>query len=151
MSILKIVIYPNNILKTKCKKVKDFSKVQSLINNMSNTLDNSRGVGLAANQTGENKQIIVVKSEIYKDRILINPRILEVEGVIRYEEGCLSIPNYRAYIKRYNKITIEAFDREGDNIIEKFEGFESIVIQHEIDHLNGLTIIDRYGYSQLIT
>ncbi|MCP4693200.1 MAG: peptide deformylase, partial [Desulfobacterales bacterium] len=75
---------------------------------------------------------------------LINPRIVEREGRVTSEnEGCLSIPEYRSNVKRYASVAVEAFDRSGEPVRIETDGFHSIVLQHEIDHLNGVLFIDR--------
>jgi peptide deformylase len=111
--------------------------------------DKPHVVGLSANQVGINKSICVVDMGIghktYSDlHVLINPRIIKYsKDTIEYPEGCVSIPNVRGFVKRYKRVTIKALDRFGNKIIFELEYWPAVLLQHEIDHLNGKLFIDK--------
>jgi peptide deformylase len=140
-----IVTYPNPILKKKSKDIASFNSegIDEIVSRMIVTLRASQGVGLAAPQIGKSLNLIVV---LTKDSPLpiINPRItgksiLKNEG----EEGCLSIPGVWGLVKRHNSIKVEGFNPAGEKIRISAKGFFARVIQHEIDHLNGILFIER--------
>ncbi len=142
MSILKIIKYPNNILRKKTKKVKIFdNNIKNIIYNMFDTIKYYKGIGLASNQVNIKKSIITININYIKI-ILINPKIIYKKNKIKTKEGCLSIPNKIFKTKRYNKIILSSYNLKGKKITYKYKGLISICIQHEIDHLNGKLIID---------
>ncbi len=148
MSDLKIKTYPDKILKKNAIQITDINgKIQTLIDNIVDTMYCASGVGLAAPQVGESKRIIVVDvSEIEKKcslMILLNPKIVYNEGEVVYEEGCLSVPQFKAEIERYERVFVKAINREGNPIEIEGTGLLSRALQHEIDHLNGLLFIDK--------
>jgi peptide deformylase len=121
--------------------------LQQLIDNMGVTMYNAPGVGLAAIQVGVNKQVLVYdvapNDESRRLNVLINPKIVSTEGQILSEnEGCLSVPDYRAHVKRAARILVEGVDRDGNPQRIEAEAMLAIVLQHEIDHLNGTLFID---------
>lgn len=143
--ILPILKYPNVILKKKAKKIKDIKnpEIRELILNMLETLKDASGLGLAAPQVGQSVRLCIIRLN-GKTYVLINPKIRSKS--IRkeiLEEGCLSFPGKYLPIKRHKKIKISAEDRKGNKIILKAEGLLARAIQHEIDHLDGILIIDR--------
>ena len=157
MEIKKIVTYPNDILTTPTKKT-TLKKAQPLAVELFKTLNKEGGLGLSANQIGENKSVCVVN--VTNPFFLLNPKIVKKEKEIVYKEGCLSIPDRFVRTNRYEKIWVEA-DNVDDRMYfgsskEKKYDFktnsytandllvlEAVCVQHEIDHLNGLTIFDR--------
>ncbi len=145
MTILNIVKYPEKILFQVAEKVnsKEIDQYQSLIKNMIETIQ-GRGLGLAAPQVNVSKRIIIYRGDNNDTKVLINPTITISKGKITSElEGCLSIPNIRRDVKRARIITVEGLDRKGNPVkIEPWKRVTSIVLQHEIDHLNGITILD---------
>lgn len=149
MSILKVLKYPHPILREVCEPVTTWdSGLQKLIDNMTETMYAAPGaVGLAANQIGETARLIILDvtskttREAYK--VLINPTIVEASRNKTMREGCLSFPEYLANIKRATKVTFTAFDRDGQLQTYTVQGLEAIAIQHEIDHLDGVLMIDR--------
>ena len=150
MSILKIIKYPEPILKEMCEPVEKISKeLEKLLDDMAETMYAAPGLGLAAPQVGVLKRVIVVdvssKEEGQKRELfqIINPKISKKEGAIEYEEGCLSIPNFYQIMKRAEKIVIEGLDKKGKQISIEAEGLLAICLQHEIDHLDGKLIIDK--------
>ena len=149
MAIKEIVIYPNDILSTPTKKT-DLETAQKIAVDLFKTLNAEGGLGLSANQIGEDKSVCVVN--VTEPFFLQNPKIVKKEKEIIYKEGCLSIPNKMITTKRYERIEVEADNVEGtmvfgpekDNQVDNdLLVLESVCVQHEIDHLNGLTIYDR--------
>lgn len=157
MAVLEIKKYPEKILREKAFPVKEFnSGLQRFIDDMIETMYAALGVGLAANQVGIQKQVIVidVSSREVVDVasppessliVLINPEIIASEGETEIEEGCLSLPGYMTVIKRAEKVRVRGLDRHGKPIEIEGTGLLSRALQHEIDHLNGLLLIDRIG------
>ena len=148
MSILEVVTYPDKFLAQPTKAVENIDgKIQKIIDNMAETMYNAPGAGLAAIQVGFDKSIIVFDSlpgETEKSlQVLLNPKIIEKEGeIISENEGCLSVPEFRSDVKRSSLALVEGFDRDGKPLRFEVEGYLAIVLQHEIDHLNGILIID---------
>jgi len=148
MPILEIRKYPEKILKEKAAPVESIdSHLQHLIDDMIETMHVLRGLGLAANQVGISKRLSVIDTSIREEKIpiivLINPVIIEKEGMIEAEEGCLSIPGYMTTIKRAERVYVRGLNREGKTIEIEGIGLLARALQHEIDHLDGLLFIDR--------
>jgi len=148
MSILDIVTYPDDFLRHPTTDVDSIDgKLQKLIDDMAQTMYLAPGIGLAAIQVGIDKSLLIFDvappDEERNLHVLINPEIVEKEGNILSEnEGCLSVPDYRANVKRAERVLVDAYDREGKQIRLEAEGFLAIVLQHEIDHLRGTLFID---------
>ncbi|MGB9787254.1 MAG: peptide deformylase [Dictyoglomus turgidum] len=131
------------ILKIKAKKVEKIDeKVKNLVRDMIETMKFSNGVGLAAPQVGESLRIIVVDYE-ENPIAFINPEILEMDGEVLDYEGCLSVPGVEVPIKRAERIIFKAQDLQGRTKRYKAKGLLARVIQHEVDHLEGILILDR--------
>ncbi len=149
MAILEILTYPNKFLSQPTKPVTDIDEeIRNLIEDMAATMYEAPGIGMAAIQVGYDKSLLVYdvspRDEERSLQVLINPRIVSSEGTtISEEEGCLSVPDFKADIKRAVSILVEALDREGKPLRIEAEGLLAIVLQHEIDHLNGILFIDR--------
>jgi len=148
MPILEIRKYPEKILKEKAAPVESIdSHIQHLIDDMIETMHALRGLGLAANQVGITKRLSVIDTSIREEKrpiiVLINPVIIEKEGMIEAEEGCLSIPGYMTTIKRAERVYVRGLNREGKTIEIEGTGLLARALQHEIDHLDGLLFIDR--------
>lgn len=148
MAIREIRKYPEPVLKKKAAPVTSFAEdLQRLIDDMVETMYAAPGVGLAAPQVGVSQRLAVIdissREENYPLIILINPSILKSEGEMEFEEGCLSIPEYTAKVKRAEQLIVGCKDREGNQIEIEAGGLLAIAIQHEIDHLDGLLFIDR--------
>lgn len=148
MAILEIKRYPDKVLKVKAAPVKIIdSSIQNLIDNMIETMYAAQGVGLAAPQVGVSLRIIVVDVSTKEKGsgliVILNPEVISAQGEIDEEEGCLSIPDYKAHIKRAETITIRGLNREGKEIVVEGKGLLARALQHEIDHLEGTLIIDR--------
>lgn len=150
MAILEIRKYPDSILREKTAQVSEFgADLQKLIDDMIETMYSAPGIGLAANQVGVSKQLAVIdvggQDEKSSLMVLINAEIVHREGETASEEGCLSVPGYTTVVKRSEKVSVKALDRHGDPF--EIEGVELLAraLQHEIDHLNGILLIDRIG------
>jgi peptide deformylase len=116
-------------------------EVRRLIDDMYETMDAARGVGLAANQVGVARRVAVVDAD--EDRFaMIDPVILESEGRAAAEEGCLSIPEIYGDVSRPERVVIEATDRDGNRYRKEATGLKARAIQHEIDHLDGILFLD---------
>jgi len=143
MAVREIVLLGDPILRQKAKRVTRFDQsIQRLIDDMIETLKAAPGLGLAAPQVGVPLRIVVtdVDDEV---TVLCNPEIVEMEGEYEPEEGCLSIPGYVANVKRAVRVTTKAKNRRGKEIKIKADGLLANVIQHEVDHLDGILFIDR--------
>ena len=149
MNELRIHTYPDSFLKQTAKPVENIDgKLQDIIDRMAQTMYEAPGVGLASIQVGVDKSILVYdigpRDEMRELHVLINPKIISSEGeILSEDEGCLSVPDYRADVKRAESILMEGVDRDGNPLRFDAEGLLAIVLQHEIDHLNGTLFIDR--------
>jgi len=146
---LKIYTFPSPVLKKKVQPVVNIDgKLQQIIEAMAQTMYQAKGLGLAAPQVGIDARFFIYdvreKDAPNQLSVLINPRIVEAEGeIISSNEGCLSVPDYRSDVKRFERILVEGVDRNGAPLRFELEGFPAIVMQHEIDHLEGILFIDR--------
>ncbi len=149
MAIMKILAYPDQFLREPVKPVdKIDDPLQEIIEDMADTMYDAPGVGLAAIQAGIDRSIIVYDAEAdleaRKFEVLINPKIIEYHGVtISENEGCLSVPDFRCDVRRAERIIVEGLDRDGKHMKFEVEGTPAVILQHEIDHLNGILFIDR--------
>jgi peptide deformylase len=166
MSILGILKYPDPFLKTLAAPVGSVDEsIGTLIDDMFETMYRYRGIGLAAVQVGVGRRVIVLdvpeldmaedldaapdtpdEEPAERPRLvlsLVNPEIIESDGKITYEEGCLSVPGVNADVHRADHVKVTALNRDGSKIEMEATGLLSIVIQHEIDHLDGILFIDR--------
>lgn len=145
MSVLDIKKYPDPILKKKAKKILTITEeTLKLVSDMIETLKVCSGVGLAAPQVGFSLQLCIIMPLPNEPAlILFNPVIKSVKGRQVMEEGCLSIPGVTLDVKRFDKITIEALNIKGKKIEMEAGELLSRIIQHELDHLNGVLIFDR--------
>lgn len=147
MTIRKIRTYPDDILRKKALPVENFTgETNTLIDEMIETMYKASGIGLAAPQVGESHRIIVIDSKWRENGqtviVIINPEIVEAEGVIDSEEGCLSVPKHLATIKRSENILVKGFDRRLKPFEMECSGLLARVVQHEVDHLNGILFFD---------
>lgn len=150
MAVREIVKYPEKVLREKTLQVTDCdSELQKLIDDMIETMYAAPGVGLAANQVGVSKQVAVIDVSVRDEKspliVLVNPEIIHLEGEIEAEEGCLSVPDYTTVLKRALKVCVKGLDRHGKPVEREAEGLLARALQHEIDHLNGILLIDRIG------
>jgi peptide deformylase len=148
MSIQKIYQYPESVLRKETEKVATFdNNLASLVEDMAETMYDAPGIGLAAPQIGKSIKLIVVDTSEDKEgereyMPLINPEIITHEGSQVDEEGCLSVPELTANVKRYLKVTVAYQDLQGQPQELSTEDRFAVVLQHEIDHLNGILFID---------
>ena len=148
---LKIRIYPDPVLRKKSLKAgKIDSKTRELVENMLETMYASQGIGLSAPQVGVLKRISVVDIGDKEKRVFINPQIVKKKGRVMSCEGCLSIPGEYLEIKRSEKITVEALNENGEKFTIEADGLLARCIQHEIDHLDGILILDRISFWERI-
>jgi len=154
MAIKKIITFPNPVLREKAKKITVFDdELKRLAADMGETMYDAPGVGLAANQIGIARQIIVVdisREENEKKYIaLVNPVISDGEGSETGEEGCLSVLEFESKVKRFKKIHVTALDLEGKEMNFDAEDRFARIIQHEVDHLHGKLFIDHISRLKL--
>ncbi len=148
MAILEIVKYPHVVLKKRCEKVERIDEdVAKLIQDMRETMYAASGIGLAACQVGVSRKVIVLDvSPLETSKgffAIINPEIISDEGEVEHEEGCLSVPDCSEKVKRKEKVFVRGVSPEGKEIEISATGILAIALQHEIDHLNGILILDR--------
>ena len=153
MAILPIVTYDDDVLRKKTKPVEKITdELQTLIDDMFETMYNSSGVGLAAPQVGELIQLFVMDADAITDEleetnlgpmVFINPEIVELSGdKVKMEEGCLSIPDVRDDVKRPLNVKLKYLNRDFKLQESEFSGWISRIIQHENDHLEGILFLD---------
>ncbi len=148
MAALEILKYPHPILKKRSEVVTQINEeVKKLIRDMRETMYQAGGVGLAACQVGVPQRVIVLDVSPLDPQhsffALINPEIISEEGEIDHEEGCLSVPDCLEKVKRREKVCVRGLSAEGRDIEIKGEGILAIALQHEIDHINGVLILDK--------
>jgi len=148
MSILKILTYPDDTLRLPTRELDRIDgDVQKMIDQMASTMYAAPGVGLASIQVGWDKSVLIYdiapSDQNSSLQVLINPRIVDQHGeVLSENEGCLSVPEFRADVKRHASILVEGVDREGRPVQLEADDMLAIVLQHEIDHLQGKLFID---------
>jgi len=160
MAILKIYTYPDPVLKKKASPIETIDDtIHKLIEDMADTLYSVRGIGLAAPQVGVSKQLIIYdlerkdleeeglsQEERYQLRnyhVIINPEFLSKEvEIISEQEGCLSVPSFSTDVPRFQKIHLKAMDEKGQLVHIDTEEYLGVVLQHEIDHLDGTLLVD---------
>ncbi|MFW2438847.1 MAG: peptide deformylase [Arenicellales bacterium] len=145
MALLDILIYPDPRLHVKARPVEQVdNRIQTLIEDMSETMYAAPGIGLAAPQVNILERIIVIDISDSKDSLLVmvNPEIIKAEGCTEHEEGCLSVPGIYAQVSRGEKIHVRALDQDGKPFELTAEGLLGVCIQHEIDHLDGKVFVD---------
>ena len=146
MSVLEVVNYGHPILRNKCKFVSDFSKLSTFVEDMFDTMYEEEGIGLAANQVGVDMNLFIIDiahtDEKEFPRVFINGKITKFYGESIFSEGCLSIPQVALEVTRPEKIRFKYQDINENWYEEVFDGLLARAIQHEMDHLNGVLIID---------
>ena len=147
MAIKEILTFPNPVLRQKTEPVTQFDdSLRQLAADLAETMYAAPGAGLAANQIGVCRRVVVIdvsnSKEDKKHLVLVNPEIIEKEGCQVDEEGCLSVLDLTAKVERYSKLLVRAQDLEGKTWEFPAENFFARVIQHELDHLNGILFID---------
>lgn len=167
MAKLEILTYPNPLLREVSKPVKDFPpELKKLAADMLETMYDANGIGLAAAQVGELKRMLVIDTRsrdlesaryeteeltplelnIKQPLVLINPEIIKGEGSTTFDEGCLSVPSFFETVERFEKVEVKAFDVNGKELRFTVDGLLAIVIQHEMDHLEGTLFIDHISF-----
>ncbi|WP_232012601.1 peptide deformylase [Vibrio aphrogenes] len=145
MSVLNVLTFPDDRLRTVAQPITEFTpELQTLIDDMFDTMYDEEGIGLAATQVDVHKQLIVIDISENRDErlVLINPEIIEKHGEDGIEEGCLSVPGARALVPRASAITVKALDRNGQEFTLEADDLLAICIQHECDHLLGKLFVD---------
>ena len=150
MSLLEICTYPDPVLRDEAANVEKVDRqIRKLIDDIAETMYEAPGVGLAANQVGKLLRLIVIdlqKPDQHQGLIvLVNPKIVAAQGTITFEEGCLSVPGYFSNVKRFEEVTVCGLDMDEKPVEIQASGLLAVVLQHEIDHLNGKLFIDRMG------
>ncbi len=161
MTVRKLHLFPDPLLNHPSKPIVDFGQpLLHLIQDLQDTLYSTLGVGLAAPQIGVSERVSIIdvrrkkpvkKQPVYPSHgliVLINPALQEGRGTQIFREGCLSLPDYLANVKRFEKVTVRTFNLSGKEFMISSEGFEALALQHEIDHLNGTLFIDRVANLQ---
>jgi peptide deformylase len=163
MAILKVCVLGNPVLRVPAEPVKNIQapEIQRLIDDMIETMREYRGIGLAAPQVHRSLQIAVIEEEKAPEAsqepsrpllVLINPRIIPVTDQMAEDwEGCLSIPELRGKVPRFQEIEVQAHDRRGTALRLKASDFSARVIQHECDHLTGTLFLDRMKSFETLT
>ena len=145
MAKLRILEFPDPRLRTKAKPVKAVDdQLRQLIDDMFETMYDAPGIGLAATQVDVHRRLLVadVSSEKTEPWVLINPVIIEQDGVEVTEEGCLSVPGYYEEVERAEHIKVRYLDRDGKEQESEFDGLLAVCVQHEMDHLEGKLFVD---------
>lgn len=145
MSLLKVLRFPDERLRTLAKPVTEFNTgLQTQIDNMFETMYEEKGIGLAATQVDFHQQLIVMdlQDEIERPKVFINLEIVTSSGHFANEEGCLSVPGIYADIERAEYVTIKALDRDSNEFTLEADGLFAICLQHELDHLKGKLFVD---------
>lgn len=142
-----IVRFPDPVLTTKCEPVDpsefEDGNIPKLLEDMAEAMRSENGIGLAANQVGVGKRIFVMLDSKGKLWEFINPEILDRDGVIAINEGCLSAPGAFVQLPRAQTVTVKALDRNGEEFTVMCQDLESVCVQHEIDHLDGVFFIEK--------
>lgn len=149
---MEIKIYPESILRKKAENVENIDdSIIKTLNEMKEIMYKYNGIGLAAEQVGILQKLVVIDTRVGNDSKLIeliNPKIIASEGIYdEHDEGCLSIPGYYGVVKNRKKyVQVKYLDKNGNEQMIETDEFLSVVLQHEIDHLNGIVFIDRMSH-----
>lgn len=148
MAVLPIVKYPDPVLAETCAPVETFDEdLRQLAQDMIATMHDAPGIGLAAPQVGRNERLTVIDLSVGTESdellVLVNPRVVEQDGEVREEEGCLSFPDLMLIVPRPERVVVEAQDLDGKTF--RIEGHELLArcLHHEIDHLDGVVFLER--------
>lgn len=144
MALRNIVVEGDEILRKKCREVDEVNdRIRTILDDMTDTMHEAMGVGLAAPQVGIMRRMFVAEPEPGNLYYFVNPEITMKEGSVEDEEGCLSVPGYAGLVERPQKITIKGLDRDGQPQEYTFEDFYARVMCHEFDHLDGILYKDK--------
>ena len=145
MSILQILHYPDARLRKIAEPVVTVDdSIRQLVRDMAETMYAAPGIGLAATQVDVHKQVIVIDVSETKNalQVFINPRVIALEGMQEYEEGCLSVPGIYENVRRPERVTVEALDADANIFRINADGLLAVCIQHEMDHLKGKMFVE---------
>ncbi|MCX5890916.1 MAG: peptide deformylase [Deltaproteobacteria bacterium] len=149
MAVISIRKLPDQVLREPSREITEINgELQRLIDDMAETMYAAPGLGLAAPQVGRLHRLIVF-DVTHRDggpqdlKVIINPCITQAEGELTREEGCLSVADFSAEVRRHARVTVKGLDREGKPLSITGEGLLAVVLQHEVDHLDGILFIDR--------
>lgn len=145
MAVLEVLRFPDERLRTVAKPVEEVNdEIRQQVKDMFETMYDENGVGLAATQVDFHQRLIVMDCSEERDNpiVLINPTIIEKDGSMINEEGCLSVPNCYASVERAETVTVEALNEKGEKHQVSADGLLAICIQHEMDHLEGKLFVD---------
>lgn len=149
MAVIPIRKLPDQVLRQQAKEITEINgELQRLIDDMAETMYAAPGLGLAAPQVGRLDRLIVFdlghRDGRARDlKVILNPCITQAEGELTHEEGCLSVADFSAEVQRHARVLVKGLDREGKPIAITGEGLLAVVLQHEVDHLDGILFIDR--------
>lgn len=151
MALLEIAVYPEEVLRQHAAPVEGVDdEIRKLIDDMAETMYAAPGVGLAGNQVRVLKRVLVIDIDHPEGKpnliAMVNPEIVERSGEITWEEGCLSFPGINIDVPRNAKLKIRALDRDGEPYELEAEDLLAVAIQHEIDHLDGITLADKVSF-----
>lgn len=143
-----ILKYGDSLLHERAREVEAITPtIDRLVDDMIETMYAAPGIGLAATQVGEPLRVFVIDLSVGRDpqglMIMINPELIEIDGVQLEEEGCLSVPGFNATVVRPSRVVVKALDRHGDEQTREGTGLLARAFQHEIDHLDGTVFVDR--------
>lgn len=145
MAVLDILVYPDQRLRRVAEPVAVFDGgLHRLIDDMAETMYQAPGIGLAAVQVNVPRRVVVMDISEQRNELreFVNPRVVEQQGSLESEEGCLSVPDVYAPVTRAEQVVVEAQDRHGEPFSLSAEGMLAVCIQHEIDHLDGKVFVD---------
>jgi len=145
MALLNILQYPDERLHTVAKPVAEVDeRIRTLIDDMAETMYAARGIGLAATQVNVHERVLVIDLSEEHDELtaFVNPEIIEKDGEIVYEEGCLSVPGVYDKVTRAEHVKVRALGRDGQPFEVEAHGLLAVCLQHEIDHLNGHVFVE---------
>jgi peptide deformylase len=150
MALRPVLQYPDKRLTRKAQPIEKITdEVRQLAQDMCDVMYDEPGIGLAATQVGEEVRLVVVDTEwkeedgVKNPLVLVNPELSDHEGEVLWKEGCLSVPDFEAEVKRAERVTMRALDLDGKEVEIRAEGLQAVCFQHEVDHLDGILFIDR--------
>lgn len=145
MAVLEVLTFPDERLRTVAKPVEKVTpEIQTIVDDMIETMYDEEGIGLAATQVNVHQRIVVIDVSDSRDEpmVLINPEITAKSGEDGIEEGCLSVPGARALVPRAAEVSVKALDRDGNEFTFDADDLLAICVQHELDHLEGKLFVD---------
>jgi len=147
MAKLPIVTYPDPVLAKKAETITEFTpELEQLAADMIQTMYESDGVGLAAPQVGKSIRLVTIDETGPKERksprVIVNPEFFDCTGEKESEESCLSLPTFSCKVKRYECVTVKGKNEKGEDVEITTDGLLAVILQHEIDHLEGKTLVD---------